>query len=133
MKTCKECGITAPADTFAKRSAMCKICHNMYTRNHYQENKQYYSDKRKRQVDTVREWIREYKSNYPCKDCLGMFHYSQMDFDHLRDKEFNLGDKNKHTSIARVQKEIDKCELVCANCHRLRTFQRSNRLVIELS
>lgn len=104
----------------------------MYTRKHYQENKQYYADKRARQVAKVNEWVRQYKSENPCTDCGQKFHYCQMDFDHLEDKEFNIA--TMKSSISRIQEEIKKCELVCSNCHRLRTFIRgNNRFVIEHS
>jgi hypothetical protein len=122
MKTCKDCGVTAPKNTFPQRSARCKLCHNIYTRKHYQENKKYYADKRIRQVAKVNEWVRKYKTDNPCTDCGKFFHYCQMDFDHLDDKEFSVA--MIKSSIARVKKEIAKCELVCSNCHRLRTFSR---------
>jgi hypothetical protein len=48
-----------------------------------------------------------------------------MDFDH-RDpsqKEFNLGSEaiREMYSLEKLQAEIDKCDIVCANCHRIRT------------
>lgn len=50
-----------------------------------------------------------------------------MDFDHVRgEKKFNLAvAANKNISIARIQDEIAKCDVVCANCHRERTFKRA--------
>lgn len=58
----------------------------------------------------------------PCADCGGMFPPYVMDFDH-RDpstKEFNVG--SYMVSIARLTREIAKCDVVCANCHRERTW-----------
>lgn len=58
-------------------------------------------------------------------DCGGRFPYYVMDLDHLRDKKFNLSDVSRHAhSIVKVKKEIEKCEVVCSNCHRVRTFTR---------
>jgi hypothetical protein len=68
--------------------------------------------------------INEIKSNNPCADCGGYFHFSVMDFDHLRDKRKGVS-RIKTWAWKRIQEEIDKCELVCANCHRLRTWSRS--------
>lgn len=71
--------------------------------------------------------IQKYKAENPCVDCGGKYHPECMDFDHI-------GDGNKFEVISRmisggyseekVKKEIEKCELVCSNCHRLRTFNR---------
>ena len=64
----------------------------------------------------------EYKGGC-CKDCGGVFPLCCYDFDHLRDKVFALG-----TSLGRkieiLKSEADKCDLVCANCHRIRTQKR---------
>lgn len=60
-------------------------------------------------------------------DCGGRFHFSAMHFDHLPEYEkveqiSRLA--NSNTSYARIDAEIAKCELVCANCHAVRTFNR---------
>ena len=41
-----------------------------------------------------------------------------LDFHHLRDKEFNIANEIKNLSIDNLKKEIDKCIVLCANCHR---------------
>lgn len=50
-----------------------------------------------------------------------------MDFDHVSgQKKFNLSAAaNKMRSLMAVEDEIAKCEVVCANCHRERTYRRS--------
>lgn len=59
-----------------------------------------------------------------CTDCGGYFHPHCMDFDHVRGKKlFNVGDGAKY-SPEKIKAELAKCELVCANCHRLRTLHR---------
>lgn len=59
----------------------------------------------------------------PCTDCGIKYPPYVMQFDHLRDKEFQIG--NSFTfSLERVLAEIEKCEVVCANCHAERTHQR---------
>lgn len=59
----------------------------------------------------------------PCTDCYGVFHPFVMDLDHVRgSKSFNCS-KVSH-SIDRVLEEIAKCDVVCANCHRIRTYNR---------
>lgn len=62
----------------------------------------------------------------PCTDCGKSFHPYVMDFDHVR------GEKKECVGVMcadgrplkRVLDEIAKCDLVCANCHRMRTLNR---------
>jgi hypothetical protein len=70
-------------------------------------------------------WIRSLKDE-PCLDCGGKFHYSAMQFDHVRgEKKFAISLAMSTTySKERVLEEIAKCDLVCANCHAIRTWQR---------
>jgi hypothetical protein len=52
-----------------------------------------------------------------------------LEFDHLdgSNKSWNISDLlGRASSLDRVQREIDKCEVVCANCHRIRTVRRDN-------
>ena len=46
-----------------------------------------------------------------------------MQFDHLKDKLFNIGE-NMLVSLKRLKDEVDKCEVVCANCHAARSWHR---------
>lgn len=93
-------------------------------------NVRYYAANREREIErvTTRQaattaFLRELR-DVPCADCGGLFAPHQMDFDH-RDpsgKEFSLSSaraalKNREQLLA----EAAKCDIVCANCHRLRT------------
>lgn len=69
--------------------------------------------------------IKELKESTPCKDCNKQYPYYVMHFDHLRDKKFNIGSRTS-TGIKKLISEIEKCEIVCANCHAERTHQRKN-------
>jgi hypothetical protein len=63
----------------------------------------------------------------PCMDCGKAFHPCQMDFDHRPGtvKVTNIGRMvNDEYSLGDILDEISKCDLVCANCHRLRTWLR---------
>lgn len=74
-----------------------------------------------------RKWVREYKSqNSVCVDCNISYPPHMLDFDHLDNKTFNLsGDGVKDNDIEAIMEEIKKCEIVCSNCHRHRTYMRS--------
>jgi hypothetical protein len=72
----------------------------------------------------------------PCMDC--DIHYPSyiMDFDHVRGtKGFSISAElhSKCFTLAKLQEEIDKCDVVCANCHRHRTWMRKTEvsLIVE--
>lgn len=68
------------------------------------------------------EKVNELKSSTPCADCGNKFPAICMDFDHQRDKVeevSRLVANGEKWDV--IQAEIDKCEIVCANCHRIRT------------
>ena len=71
------------------------------------------------------EWLIAQKSK-PCIDCGNRYPFYVMDFDHVRGaKEFSISDaRYKSITIHNLEKEIAKCDLVCANCHRIRTYER---------
>ena len=60
----------------------------------------------------------------PCAECGNSYPTEAMDFDHVRgEKKFNIS--TAHAKSWRViEEEIAKCEVVCANCHRVRTRRR---------
>lgn len=62
----------------------------------------------------------EYKGN-KCSCCGGTYPYAVYDFHHLNpeEKDFGLGDKHSTVKWELVKIEIDKCILLCANCHRM--------------
>ena len=67
------------------------------------------------------KWMASLK-DHPCMDCSVQYPHYVMDWDHVHgDKEFELGDARRdNTSRVRILAEIEKCELVCSNCHRIR-------------
>lgn len=68
-----------------------------------------------------------YKLEKGCQDCGYRDHPEALDFDHVRgEKLFNVGDmvRRHRSSWDKILTEIEKCEVVCANCHRVRTAKR---------
>jgi hypothetical protein len=59
----------------------------------------------------------------PCADCGVQYPPYVMDFDHLRDKKYNLG-WAKNLAVDTILAEAAKCDVVCSNCHRIRTHGR---------
>ena len=68
--------------------------------------------------------LSEIKETSGCADCR-ITNPLVLDFDHLQDKKYNISRKiQEGFSWAAIKKEISKCEVVCANCHRIRTHYR---------
>lgn len=73
----------------------------------------------------IKKFLQEVKQASVCADCKEDYPYWIMEFDHLRDKEFNVCDWfNTTRSLDRVKAEVEKCDIVCANCHKNRTHFR---------
>lgn len=97
-----------------------------YVKDHYDSNKQYYLDKNKRKKAELRAYLNEQKDK-PCTDCGVKYPHYVMDFDHLPGsvKLCNPSTLANCGSLKKLKEEIAKCELVCSNCHRVRTYLRS--------
>lgn len=94
-------------------------------KKHYEANKQYYVDKARRQKEVVAEKVRQAK-NKPCDDCGVSYPYYVMDFDHRPDEEksFEVARAYLTRGWSKIEAEIAKCDVVCSNCHRVRTHTR---------
>lgn len=78
---------------------------------------------------TRRQALLETLKTDPCMDCGGTFPPECMDFDHRDPAEKIAGVKTMKTrGIAAMMTEIAKCDLVCSNCHRIRTRRRASDL-----
>jgi hypothetical protein len=130
-KVCSKCRVVKRIIEFnfrntAKdiRHSYCRDCGKELTQSHYKRNKQQYFEKNLRSFKKRREFAREIK-NRSCADCGVKYPYYVMDFDHREDekKEYELNSIEK-MSINVLKREIAKCDVVCSNCHRERTYQR---------
>jgi hypothetical protein len=101
----------------------------IYRRAYYARNPQRYIDGNYKTRQKIKEYIQKIKKSNPCTDCGNYFPYYVMDFDHLSDKSFVIGRGYMTQSMIKVIAEIKKCELVCSNCHRIRTHKRKDMLL----
>ena len=106
-----------------------KAYHKAYSSNHYEANKDIYKSRSAAHNIKARKrnsaFLKELKENTPCTDCGKKYPYYVMQFDHIYEKNGAVADLARASvSIARLQQEIDACELVCANCHAERTYSR---------
>jgi hypothetical protein len=115
-----------------KDPSLRKQRHATYMREvWYPKNKAKHLSYVQRNKERVALYIERYKRERACADCgyQGEPHPYVLDFDHGRTsiKKFTIGSwTHSVLSINAIQKEIEKCELVCANCHRIRTFASKN-------
>ena len=71
------------------------------------------------------QYLRDLKTKTPCIDCGINYPYYVMDFDHVRGtKHANVMELIPTLSKKKIDEEIAKCEIVCSNCHRIRTHMR---------
>lgn len=103
-----------PADIKHKHSYRCRACKVSYD---VANAERYY--------DRNRHHLLEYLQTHPCVDC-GEPDPIVLEFDHVRGtKDFNLAEAPfLKTSVERIDEEISKCEVRCANCHARVTAQR---------
>lgn len=74
------------------------------------------------------QWVYDLKTTNGCADCGYNAHAVALDFDHVHGvKLFTVGPALKTHSQQRIREEIAKCEVVCANCHRVRTWIASDK------
>jgi hypothetical protein len=79
----------------------------------------------------VQAWITRQKRARACADCGRIFPPNAMEYDH-RPGEQKVSALSRTFRLATAQREIAKCDLVCANCHRARTAQRAQLKRSEL-
>lgn len=133
MKKCTDCGQTKVKDEFSvnksKKDGLnyrCKVCQNKYFKEYYKKNKKKHLKavrKRNKRVEKELKSFIDSLKQKPCLDCGVQYPPCVMDFDHVTGtKKFAIAMAARlGASKKKVLKEIQKCELVCANCHRIRT------------
>ena len=136
-KKCSKCKKDKPIsdynwrnETKDRRHSFCKDCHSLYRHNHYIENREKYLIKARKwnagQKVILRKFIVDYLLKNHCVDC-GETDIRTLDFDHEQKKTMGISQmvRNCH-SVSSLEKEIVKCKIRCANCHRIKTFTRGN-------
>jgi hypothetical protein len=138
MKVCTKCLEPKKVEDFLfknkaenKRHAQCRECQKAYKDVHYLNNKVMYKEKAVRVNKTLiarnRLFIYSYLEKHPCVDCSND-NIIVLEFDHVtgvKRNSISTMAANSH-SIDALQKEIDKCVVRCANCHRIKTAKERN-------
>jgi len=133
LKRCARCHLLKPLGEFPirrsggeRRNAYCFPCKLAYQRNYYKKD----AEKQRRRVGKNSQRYRErnrrgvlaYLRAHPCVDC-GEADLRVLDFDHVRPGKVAEVARLSGCALRwdRVEKEIAKCDVRCANCHRRKT------------
>ncbi|MDP2652393.1 MAG: hypothetical protein Q8O94_04610 [bacterium] len=114
MKKCDYCGISYPEEFFGvAATTSTKIYRRRKCRNCYRATKQALIQKHYL-------WLNEYKQKQGCSKC-GITDPRVLDFHHKKgeDKVFTVSGVRREVGSGRLKKEIEKCIVICANCHRI--------------
>lgn len=129
-KRCGRCDVDQPLHEFHRAEEgyqpWCKSCKREYAAAHYRANHaRRRADNRRRHAEFLK-WYTRLKAKRPCSDCGNVFHPAAMQWDHLpgRAKTADVSVLARRGSRKRVLDEIANCELVCANCHAVRSYFR---------
>ncbi len=145
MKRCPKCNKSLSIDKFYFRKTgprvgehyeKCKNCMKIRGRKYYHNNHSRQLKlaliRRHRAYDEKRSFLVKEKDR-PCGDCGMKYPFYVMDFDHQNPKNKTREVSYMFTrnwSLDKIKKETKKCEVVCSNCHRIRTYkERCNRFI----
>ena len=113
-----------------KRHTQCKYCQSFVNKQHYRNNKQLLVDRVRTHevlvIEDNRRRLAEYLTRHPCVDC-GCTDIRVLEFDHVQGRK--SGNISRMVGLGyswpTIEAEIAKCKVRCANCHRIKTSERS--------
>lgn len=133
-RRCGRCKRKLTVGAFARYGggyqSYCRECQREYDAAWYKANKARRRAKVRADRQAYVTWLDSLKEGRPCADCGRLYPPYVMEWDHLPGTTKTLALANTRRAVygkKRILAEIAKCELVCANCHRERTFSRSPR------
>jgi protein-arginine kinase activator protein McsA len=138
MKICTICKKEKELIEFNKNKSrkdglntLCKQCSQKRSKKYYKENlEEHRVVVRNRTIQRRKlnqEKLLEFLKDQTCRDC-GTNDYRVFEFDHINNDKF----RNVSQLVVegygwdKIKTEMNKCEVVCANCHRIRTFTRQD-------
>jgi hypothetical protein len=119
MKVCKYCHEEQPDEAFD----VCRVVKGKaYRRLKCKNCKRIYNNQRRAKL---RAWLIGYKKMLVCERC-GFADFRALEFHHKGhdEKASNVADMVRSVfSIKSVKQEIDKCIILCSNCHRIEHYE----------
>ena len=144
MKFCYQCKQNKILNEWGKNSStkdglqyQCKSCTNLNSRIYYKNNKKKHlcliKEGQNRRKQKIYKELKKLFELQPCLDC-GESNPILLEFDHVRGvKKHNVSTLiSGGWSWKTILTEINKCEIVCVKCHRLRTAKRNNWLWLNV-
>lgn len=112
--------------TLGIRHPTCRDCHKPFRKNWYENNKERHLEQvRERKLaarEVARDYVWDYLLTHPCSQC-GESDPSVLEFHHRTGKSMDLSRMiGDGYSVSTIQAEINKCDVLCANCHRKKTM-----------
>ena len=139
MKTCTKCKREKPLAAFNKNKHRsdghqtacrdcCKTSSRLYYKKNYRKQRKQISEARSIRRKDIQTQLLSYLEQHPCKTC-GNSDIRVLEFDH-RDRSTKDGSVSNFLTEgygwSKIQREIEKCDVLCANCHRIKTHEENN-------
>lgn len=106
-----------------KDKSVGKSKHKEWSRNHYEANKEAVKiGVKERKTKNKKVWD-AFKGTLKCTNC-GFSHTAALDFHHVdpAEKEYSISALVSNKSFTKAMKEVEKCIVLCANCHRIHHY-----------
>ena len=88
-----------------------------------------YEYRRKKALQSRRRkhWLGVYKTHHGCDSCGWKGHPAALDFDHIdpEEKSFHIAQSIAGRNIKTIINEVRKCRVLCANCHRIHSYEEA--------
>lgn len=111
---------------FKSNKWRCLSCNAETKKKWYNKNKETQINRVYLNKIKIQSKILDYLKDNPCVDCKES-NLIVLEFDHISDKKHNISNMvQRGNSWDTILKEIEKCEVRCANCHRIKTARESN-------
>ena len=132
MKKCSKCKSQKKYTEFNKSSrnkdgfhAYCRECHSQHYKNNSERHKSRVAVRNKRITKELQSIMLEYLLS-GCIDCEEK-NLIVLDFDHVKGEKISAVSMLMRMAVSEntLRKEIEKCEVRCANCHRMKTEERN--------
>jgi hypothetical protein len=128
-KRCRRCGAELPIEAFNRMGAgtqyWCRECFRAYFKARGDQHRRQSGAARAKRVAAAREFAGAYLAAHPCVDC-GEQDTEVLDFDHVAGKVSLVSALVAWGAPSRrIEEEIARCEVRCANCHRRVTARRA--------
>jgi HNH endonuclease len=134
-KICNHCGIEKDEEEFSWRyeylgirNKSCKDCQSNFNKSYYQgdtyeRHKQVIRERKAVARETARDYVYNYLLTHPCESC-GETDPRVLEFHHVGEKDMAVTTMTGGGySIERIKAELEKCQVLCANCHRRITVE----------